>query len=113
MKVHDIIRKIRQSQDMTQETLAEELGVDKTTIVRYEKDGSRIPIYQLEKIAKALGYSLMELLAYQERKSVVEEPFPPAYQVKRTITLSIELDGESSTVDFWIDKIKKLNAALA
>jgi transcriptional regulator with XRE-family HTH domain len=116
MKLNDIIRKIRQAKDLTQENLADELGVDKTTIIRYEKDSSVIQLAQLEKIAKVFGMTITELLSYQEKGESaffgVNEP-EVSYERKRTITVSIELDGKKSTVDFWIDKLKKINAAMA
>jgi transcriptional regulator with XRE-family HTH domain len=116
MKVHEILRKIRRDRDLTQQNIADALDIDVTTYNRWEKNGNIIQVEQLEKIAKYFKMSIQELLSYPDESepnpNQVMESFP-TYQKRRTLTLSIELDGEKSTVDYWIDKIKKVNAALA
>jgi transcriptional regulator with XRE-family HTH domain len=119
MKLHTIIRKLREEKDITQESLGLEIGVDRTTIGRYEKNeagSANLTIAELQKIAKVFGLQLHELLSYQDKKSILHEPEMPSYTnftKKRSIVLSIELDGEKDTLNFWLDKLKKVNAAIA
>lgn len=114
MKLHEILRKIRRDRNFTQQNLADELEIDVATYNRYEKDGSVIQVEQLEKIAKFYKLSVVELLSYNDPESsmVINEPSLSYEKKRKTVTVTIELDGQKSTVDFWIEKIKKINAAM-
>jgi len=74
MKLGDRIRLLRIGSNLSQDNLADEIGVDKSTIVRYEKGTNRrsIPANQLEKIAKVFNLTLSELFS-----SDVEISTPP------------------------------------
>lgn len=60
--IHDRITKLREACDLSQEQLADAVGVDKTAVSHWENriarpDQSRLPL-----VAKALGVSVDELL---------------------------------------------------
>jgi len=51
------IRELRIKKPMTQSFLAQEIGVDRRTIINYEKGDSEPPLEIIEKIAKVFGVS--------------------------------------------------------
>lgn len=56
------IRKLREANRLTQNDIAERLGIDGSNYAKQEKRGNKLSIEQLEKIAEALGVSLRVLL---------------------------------------------------
>lgn len=112
MKVHEIIRKIRRDLDLTQQNVAEALGVDLSTYNRYEKDSGIIQLKELEKIAKVFKMSVAEMLLIGEEPTMVKEP-KMSYSPKKKVQVTVELDGDSGTLDYWFKMLKKFNAAIA
>lgn len=112
MEVHHILRKLRRDKDLTQQNVADELGIDITTYNRYEKDASSIQVDMLQKIAAFYKMSMSDLLSYTDRPGLLEEP-KFEFVKKRTVTVQVELDGRETTVDQWVETLKKVNAALA
>lgn len=55
------IKKARISKGITQENLAYMLGVDRTSIIGFEKGKQRIPLDRLYVLAKVLGVSISEI----------------------------------------------------
>lgn len=60
------IRRLREEKRWTQQDLADRVGVHRTTINRIEKRVMNPSLQLMEKIAKELGVSLMEL--FEEEK---------------------------------------------
>lgn len=58
------IQKIRQSKDITQEALAEKIGVSQTWIAYIETGRNKPNIKMLEKIAKVLGVKVKDLIPF-------------------------------------------------
>lgn len=56
------IRAYRKIARMTQEQLAEKVGVNRVTITQYENGSITPPLDRLEKVASALGCSLIDLI---------------------------------------------------
>jgi transcriptional regulator with XRE-family HTH domain len=118
MEIPAILYELRTKNRITQEGMADVIGVDYTTYSGYESGKTALKFHQAIKIAEFFKISLDELYNYGKKsKSKVEEPFSmydtPKKAKGRTASLIIELDGQKGTAEFWIDKIKKLNAALA
>lgn len=67
MNVPERIRELRESRGISQEALAEILGVDRTTIVKYESGGSR-PTRNLKKLADYFHVSTDYLLGNTDAK---------------------------------------------
>ena len=55
-------RQLRERLGLTQEDIAEALGVDRASISRYEAGEIRLDIVQLRTICQALGLSLLEFI---------------------------------------------------
>lgn len=56
------LRHIRKSQNMTQETLAEKVGIEPSNISHIERAASKVGLNTLVKIANVLGVSVNDLL---------------------------------------------------
>lgn len=110
MEWGEIIRRIREQKELTQQNIADDIGVDKTTIIRWEQEGN-IKTAQLEKLAKALGIELAELYYYHSNPTLLNEPLA-YYKSKKKVSVMVELDGSVATLDDWCLTLKKLNAAL-
>jgi transcriptional regulator with XRE-family HTH domain len=53
----DILRAIREEQDVSQRQLAEMAGVNRNALRRFEKNSSGSSMEMVERLAKVLGYS--------------------------------------------------------
>ena len=65
MQIGQIIRKYRKSKNMTQEEMAERLGVTAPAVNKWERGNSLPDITLLAPIARLLGISLDTLLTFQ------------------------------------------------
>lgn len=72
MKINDVIRKYRKEKNMTQEEMANKLGVTAPAVNKWESGASLPDISLLAPIARLLGVSLDELLSYNEHLSDIE-----------------------------------------
>lgn len=61
------IRRIREEEGITQQTLAERLGVNRSTVNRLEKGTTRITLERLSRVLDALGYEAS--LSIQKRST--------------------------------------------
>lgn len=111
MELNEIIRRLRQSKGLTQENLADEIGVHKTTFIKYEAQGKPIPADKLEKIALALGVTASDLYEYKRNPGLLEQPLE-TYTKRKEVSVTIFLDGSQSTLNEWISTLKKINKAL-
>lgn len=66
MKIGEVIRKYRKAKDLTQEEMANWLGVTAPAVNKWENSNTMPDITLLVPIARLLGISLDELLSYQE-----------------------------------------------
>jgi len=62
MKIHEILKNIRKQKGMSQEQVAEHLGVDTTNYGRIERGQSSITIDRLEVLAKLYNVPITEIL---------------------------------------------------
>lgn len=83
MRIHEIIREKRLEQKMTQEQLAEKLGVSAPAVNKWEKGVSYPDITILPPLARLLGVDLNTLLSFQEEltKEEVGQFVGELYQV--------------------------------
>lgn len=72
MQIGEVIRKYRKSADMTQEEMANRLGVTAPAVNKWENRNSYPDITLLAPIARLLGISTDELLSYHEELSSEE-----------------------------------------
>jgi len=117
MKPHEILRNLRKEKGLTIENVANDLKLSYSTYQSYEQEGSNIQLKTLEKIAKYFGMDLLEFFSYRNQieGSIVLEPIIPYLPNKsKSIGLKVlvELDGKEDHLNTWIERLKKINAAL-
>lgn len=76
--VGDVVRKLREKRDWTQEQLADAAGVDKSTIVRLEDGGDQTKPPTLQAVAAALSVSVSRI--YQIAEAIPEGVSPELLQ---------------------------------
>lgn len=82
--VGDRIRQIRQEQDVTQQELADYIGVSKQAVYKYENNiVTNIPTDKVDAIAKRLKVSPAYLMGWEEQptpKPTSPAPIPPGFE---------------------------------
>lgn len=111
MEIGEIIRRVREDRGLTQQNVADELGVIVGTIIRWEKGESKIKSASLEKLAHVFGISVADLYSYRENPALLNEPLQ-YYDAKKTVSIMVQLDGSTRTLNEWYVTLKKINAAL-
>jgi transcriptional regulator with XRE-family HTH domain len=114
MELNEIVRRVRENRSLTQQNVAEEIGVNVSTINRYESSGAKIPVGKLEDIAKALKTTVSDLYAYKENPALLEEPLQFFYKnARKQVSITVQLDGTTETLNEWFSTLKKINSAIA
>ena len=72
MQINEVIRKYRKEKNMTQEEMANKLGVSAPAVNKWESGASMPDITLLPPIARLLGISLDELLSFKDSLSDIE-----------------------------------------
>ncbi|MBP5555702.1 MAG: helix-turn-helix domain-containing protein [Lachnospiraceae bacterium] len=72
MQINEVIRKYRKEKNMTQEEMANKLGVSAPAVNKWESGASMPDITLLAPIARLLGISLDELLSFKDNLSDIE-----------------------------------------
>ena len=78
--VGDRIRQVRQEQDVTQQELADYIGVSKQAVYKYENNiVTNIPTDKVDAIAKRLKVSPAYLMGWEEKPQPAPRPIPPGF----------------------------------
>ena len=72
IKISENIKRLRKNKDVTQEQIAEMLGVSVTAVSKWERDETYPDITMLFPLARYFGVSLDELMGYDEAKEKAE-----------------------------------------
>ena len=81
MTVGDRIRQVRQEQDVTQQELADYIGVSKQAVYKYENNiVTNIPTDKVDAIAKRLKVSPAYLMGWEEQPEPKKPTIPPGFQ---------------------------------
>ncbi|HMG94372.1 MAG TPA: helix-turn-helix transcriptional regulator [Chryseolinea sp.] len=73
MELHELLRKIRRDANVSQENVADEIGVDATTYGRYEKGETQIKFEHVVKLAEFYKMSLDAFYRYGQTVRVEDE----------------------------------------
>lgn len=108
------IRTVLDQKGITPEWLAQKISTSRRNMYDiFTRD--EISTGQLSEISKALEFDFFSL--YQKSLStdyVVNEPQEKYQRVsKKVLSVTIELDGDETTLKYWFDKLKKVNASLS
>jgi len=83
MTVGDRIRKVRLEQDVTQQELADYIGVSKQAVYKYENNiVTNIPTDKIDAIARRLRVSPAYLMGWEEQPAPAS-PIPPGQESKK------------------------------
>ena len=81
MTVGDRIRQVRQEQDVTQQELADYIGVSKQAVYKYENNiVTNIPTDNVDAIAKRLKVSPAYLMGWEEQPEPKKPTIPPGFE---------------------------------
>lgn len=81
MTVGDRIRQVRQEQDVTQQELADYIGVSKQAVYKYENNiVTNIPTDKVDAIAKRLKVSPAYLMGWEEQQEPKKPTIPPGFE---------------------------------
>lgn len=113
MTVGDRIRKARQEQDVTQQELADYIGVSKQAVYKYENNiVTNIPTDKVDAIAKRLRVSPAYLMGWEEQPSPAasKEPtvppgFEPMPKMKKVPLIGSIACGDPITAEQNIEKM--------
>lgn len=77
------LKELRVKNRLTQQELADFIHVDSTSITKYEKDSTSIPLDKLELISVKFGMTLIEFLAYPDEVIVNKKKSQKVEAAKR------------------------------
>lgn len=106
MSLGDNIRKLRKEKKMTQQQLADALGVMPAAISKYEQDAVSPTADRLKQIACVLGVDINELLADNEspKKYKAADLFIGSGKVVNTI---LEEEKKERTIEEYYNRLNK------
>lgn len=123
MEITDILYRLRVNAGLSQQNVADELGVDISTYSRYEKGKAELKISHAKKLADFYRLSLDQFYNYGEtnpahdlsNKNMVKEGVDEYLKKKkfRSVSLTVELDGSAETVNHYLKLIQDLNKVVA
>ena len=110
MTVGDRIRQVRQEQDVTQQELADYIGVSKQAVYKYENNiVTNIPTDKVDAIAKRLKVSPAYLMGWEEQPEPKKPPIPPGFEpmpkMKKIPLIGSIACGEPITAEQKIEKM--------
>ena len=77
------VRKIRVAKNLTMEELADQAGVDFSSLARLERGTLNATIGIIEKLAHALGVTLVELVVEPPKGAKPPKPLTPSQRASR------------------------------
>lgn len=101
MNIGSIIRKYRKEAGLTQEAMADRLGVTTPAVNKWENGNSNPDIELLAPIARLLHISLDTLMSFQEELSSVE-----IEEIIRQMDKMFETEGFDRTYEWALEKIQ-------
>lgn len=107
----DKLRKIRVLKNLSQEYVADQIGVSVSSYARYESGKVQIDFYSVAKLAKLYKISVDDLMHFGEPGYDVNEP-TIEYLKKDKVTVLVELDGLPGTLDGWVKKLTAINGTI-
>lgn len=102
MKMNEVIRKFRKEQNLTQEQVANYLGVTAPAVNKWENGNSYPDITLLAPLARLLNTNVDTLLSFKEELTDIEID-----QFVKDISIEIKKEGYEKVFDKARDKIKE------
>lgn len=102
------IKRVMEEKGIQPEWLAQRINTSRRNLYDILQR-QEISTGQLLEISKALDYDFFQL--YQSMVAEPAEPYKTGKSRKK-ISVTVELDGLQSTLDYWLDVLKKVNTSL-
>jgi|SRR5688572_4437062 len=107
------LKAVRVRNKMTQEQVADRLGISLSSYQRYESSKSSIDFQLIVKLARLYNITLDELYHYGDpAKSIVEDTSQSYMRSQKRIDIVVQLDGSENTLNLWVEKLKAINQIL-
>ncbi len=108
------LRKLRinSKAKLSQEAVAEKIGVSLSTYSRLERDEAEIELSTVIKVADLYKITVDELLNMGNPNFKGVEDSKAIYQKRWTVPITVALDGTAETLENWIAKLTAINAAI-
>lgn len=103
------IRRVLEEKGITPEWLANKISTSRRNVYDILKR-SDISTGQLTEISQALEYDFFGL--YQPTTVNEDDLMYETVKRRKSVMVSVELDGLQTTLDQWFDTLKKINSAL-
>ena len=100
MKINEIIRTKRKEKNMTQEDLAQSLGISTPAVNKWEKGSTYPDITLLPALAKVLGTDLNTLLSFEEKLTDSD-----ISEFSKELNRTFELNGYEEAFDLGMEKV--------
>lgn len=108
MAIGENIRRLREAREMTQEQLAERIGVTRPTVTQWETGWSQPRMGKVEQIAAALGVEPMDLLSDDQTLQQAVDADPVLSQiVHRYLSMGSEGRDALDRVSYYLVSIPK------
>lgn len=103
--IGDTIKKNRQSSGMTQQQLADLLGVQRSAISKYEKGIVSPNVATIKKIASALGVTIADLMGWEEEYEFRD--VPPGEPHNLEVTKKWAMNKQKARLDEAFEKLNQ------
>lgn len=107
------LRKIRVLKNFSQDYVAEKINVSVSSYARYETGKVEIDFYSVAKLADLYEMTIDDLVHFNDPEFNPNSGEPrPGYNKRAKISVVVDLDGRESTLNEWVNRLTKLNAAI-
>ena len=104
MKFGQKLKRLRQEKDWSQEKLAEEIGVKRLAINKYESGQTKPSAATLQRISEVFGVSIDYLLA-EESEKLTEEEITDKTLLEYVAEINKMSEEEKKFVKFFLDAV--------
>lgn len=98
MEIVKNIRKIRIQKSITQDVIADALGVDNSVISNIENGRRELKVKELEIIAKCLGEDVIYLFTYPKRYICVDDIDNKSNDIKAILQIELQKDKKEQVL---------------
>lgn len=111
-KANTAIETIRRHKGLSQQNIADEIGITRTTYSKYELGKIRIKHDHMVKLAAFYKMSIDELIHYGDPEYSNVSETKIAYTKRLIVPITVSLDGTEETLNTWIKTLTAINASV-
>lgn len=106
-----ILRKLRQDHDLSQDEIAKKIGISLSKYSRLERSEGDVDLDLLIKITDVYKITVDQLLHFGDPNFKIEDP-KSAYKRRWNVPVTVTLDGTAETLQSWFAKLTAINASI-